>query len=244
MKPKPYYTEENVTIYHGDCREILPLLHPVDVVLTDPVWPDCERIFPDVDAWEVFSEAAGYFPKLCKRLVVILGCDSDPRFLSAVPASMPFYRVCWMRFIPPRRRGTLLAGADMAYIFGARYRGWRKRVLPGETTARFHPDTPPPEVFPCSRNFYHLEWLVEEYTRPGALVLDPFAGGGSTVIACKKKGRGVIAIEKVESSCALIVDQVQRARFQERATYGKESPFEPKRVGLVPWKKHGKAKSK
>src|ERR1700677_2050805 len=34
--PKPYYQDDAVTIYHGDCREILPLLPKVDLVLTDP----------------------------------------------------------------------------------------------------------------------------------------------------------------------------------------------------------------
>lgn len=33
---KPYYEENGITIYHGDCREILPHLEPVDLVLTDP----------------------------------------------------------------------------------------------------------------------------------------------------------------------------------------------------------------
>jgi len=33
---KPYYQEENITIYHGDCLEIMPQLEPVDLVLTDP----------------------------------------------------------------------------------------------------------------------------------------------------------------------------------------------------------------
>jgi DNA modification methylase len=32
----PYYQDDAVTIYHGDCREILPQLEPVDLVLTDP----------------------------------------------------------------------------------------------------------------------------------------------------------------------------------------------------------------
>lgn len=34
--PKPYYDEDGITIYHGDCRDILPLLPKVDLVLTDP----------------------------------------------------------------------------------------------------------------------------------------------------------------------------------------------------------------
>ncbi len=181
-----------MTIYHGDCREILPELGPVDVIITDPVWPDCKKIFPGVDAFVTFIEAARHFPSLCRRLIVILGCDIDPRFLLAIPNELKFFRACWMRFIPPRKRGTLLAGADVAYVFGSRYRGWRKRVLPGEITAGCHKDSPRIDVFPCSRNYYHMEWLVEEYTRPGATILDPFAGAGSTLVAAKKMGRGAL----------------------------------------------------
>jgi len=33
---KPYYDHAGITIYHGDCREVLPTLGPVDLVLTDP----------------------------------------------------------------------------------------------------------------------------------------------------------------------------------------------------------------
>src|SRR4029077_8454374 len=33
---KPYYEEPGITLYHGDCRDILPHLEPVDLVLTDP----------------------------------------------------------------------------------------------------------------------------------------------------------------------------------------------------------------
>lgn len=32
----PYYADDSVTIYHGDCRDILPSLPKVDLVLTDP----------------------------------------------------------------------------------------------------------------------------------------------------------------------------------------------------------------
>jgi len=33
---KPYYEKDGITIYLGDCREILPNLPKVDLVLTDP----------------------------------------------------------------------------------------------------------------------------------------------------------------------------------------------------------------
>ena len=34
--PDPYYQDEYCTIYHGDCRDVLPYLDPVDMILTDP----------------------------------------------------------------------------------------------------------------------------------------------------------------------------------------------------------------
>jgi site-specific DNA-methyltransferase (adenine-specific) len=33
---KPYYEHAGITIWHGDCLEILPLLEPVDLIFTDP----------------------------------------------------------------------------------------------------------------------------------------------------------------------------------------------------------------
>src|SRR5690349_2911481 len=35
-RPTPYYVDDFVTLYHGDCREVLPSLPRVDLVLTDP----------------------------------------------------------------------------------------------------------------------------------------------------------------------------------------------------------------
>jgi DNA modification methylase len=32
----PYYQDDAVTIYHGDCREVVPMLYPVDLVVTSP----------------------------------------------------------------------------------------------------------------------------------------------------------------------------------------------------------------
>lgn len=38
--PKPYYEEPGITIYNADCRDILPHLEPVDLVLTSPPYDD------------------------------------------------------------------------------------------------------------------------------------------------------------------------------------------------------------
>ena len=36
MKPTPFYDQDGITIYHGDCAQVLPFLDPVDLLLTDP----------------------------------------------------------------------------------------------------------------------------------------------------------------------------------------------------------------
>ena len=33
---QPYYNHTGITIYHGDCRDVLPTLEPVDLVIADP----------------------------------------------------------------------------------------------------------------------------------------------------------------------------------------------------------------
>src|SRR5271163_1537582 len=36
---KPYYEHAGITIYHGDCREVLPSLPPADLIFTSPPSP-------------------------------------------------------------------------------------------------------------------------------------------------------------------------------------------------------------
>jgi len=33
---KPYFQKDDITIYHGDCLDVMPQLEPVDLVLADP----------------------------------------------------------------------------------------------------------------------------------------------------------------------------------------------------------------
>jgi len=64
MKPKPYYEEPGITIYHADCRDILPHLEPVDLILTDPPYglnfmgKDWDRGVPGVHFWELILNAS------------------------------------------------------------------------------------------------------------------------------------------------------------------------------------------
>ena len=212
---QPCECKDGITLYHGDCRDILPGMGPVDTVLTDPVWPDTTlEVFTDINPRKLLAEALHLID--ASRLVLHLGCDSDPRILSAVPVELPFLRVCWLRFARPSYKGRLLNGSEVAYVFGeplpaATWSG-RQHLLPGEShtegekthtraTGRY-------PGHPCPRRLQHVAWLIRYFA--GATVLDPFAGSGTTGRACKDLGRKCIMVELEEKYCEVAANRLRQ----------------------------------
>jgi 23S rRNA A2030 N6-methylase RlmJ len=55
----PYYQDDHVTIYHGDCRDVLPRLERGDVLLTDP--PYSQATHDNVRTWNDTAQATTLF---------------------------------------------------------------------------------------------------------------------------------------------------------------------------------------
>ncbi|GGC70568.1 DNA methyltransferase [Chelatococcus reniformis] len=186
-----------VSILTGDARELLPGIPHADVVITDPVWPNCP---PDLIAgWDrpadLLGEVLAVLPAAVRRLVIILRSDSDPRFLQAVPARWPFVCMHALPYAVPMFIGRVLGGTEIAYCFGEPIPArpgrrllpmWAPKAQPGERRANGHP---------CSRTMSHMEWLVEWWSDPGETVLDPFAGSGTIPLAADRMQRHGIGIE-------------------------------------------------
>ena len=68
----------------------------------------------------------------------------------------------------------------------------------------FAPVRPYPGKHPCEKPAPLLRHMIETSTRPGALVLDPFAGSGSTLEVAAATGRRAIGVEKSEEYCEKI----------------------------------------
>ncbi len=201
--PKPYYEDEAVTIYHADCREILPLLQPADVMITDPVWPPFGHIFDIDDPAALLAEALAASPPI-KRLVIHLGGLSDPRFLAAVPPSLPFMRVCWLAYVRPNYYGRFLGQADVAYAFGEPPRPRKGfTIIPAQTIST---DSKGREnEHPAPRKIAHVRWLVKWFSVEGETILDPFMGSGTTLRVAKDAKRKAVGIEIEERWCELAV---------------------------------------
>lgn len=64
------------------------------------------------------------------------------------------------------------------------------------------------EYHPCSKPVFLLKQFIERYSKPGAVVLDPFFGSGSTAIACLLSGRLFVGIEFVPEYVAVCLQRL------------------------------------
>jgi len=214
---EPFYDDGEVTVICGDARAVLPHLE-VDrrraVVLTDPVWPNCGAI--DLagagEPWGLWTEIASQLPRVAERLIVLLGDDSDPRFLAGVPRELAFFRATWLRYALVVRRGQHLKSADLAYVFGRWPRpAPERRVFPGEVISH---ETRARDAWrsehPCPRRPEHIRGLVRGYCCPDDILIDPCAGSGTIIEA--REGRRVIAIDVDERWCREMSERAQAMR--------------------------------
>jgi hypothetical protein len=163
---------------------------------------------------------------VAKRAVIQLGCDSDPRILLGVPAEMKFFRVCWLEYACPTRKGRLLYTGDVAYVFGPPPKSRPGlRVISGKYTSTVHDKLPKrkkterkarewgtmeenPNRHPCPRRLQHLRWIMSRFA--DGRVVDPFCGSGTTLVAAKASGLPADGIEIDERWCELTAKRLSQ----------------------------------
>lgn len=75
-----------------------------------------------------------------------------------------------------------------------------------------------------------MDALVRDFTDPGELVLDPFAGSGTTGVACKRLGRRFLGFERDPKFHAAAVKRLDGTRQQFEFA---PRPAKPKQMGLI-----------
>lgn len=189
----------DATLYLGDCRELLAEAGKVDVVVTDPVWPNApaDSIAGSDDPYGLWRSAMAktVIWNEPSRVVAVMRCDSDPRFLIYVHDQLRFFRTILLPYAMPGYIGRVLGGDEIAYCFGEPVKSAPgRRVIPGRgPTAQ--PNDRPANGHPMSRAQVHFDWLIEWCTDAGESVIDPFMGSGTTGVACVKHGRKFVGIE-------------------------------------------------
>lgn len=187
---------DGVTLYLGDCRELLPTLAP-DVVITDPVWPNVPAglIAGSDRPYELFAEFCRLIPDSVRRIAIELRNDSDPRFLAAVPGRFDFIQVMWCQYAMPGYLGRVLGGNETVYVYGSPVvSAPGRRVIPS-VSPKAQPGDRRANGHPCSRALVHQNFVVNWCSDEAEIICDPFMGSGTTGVAAVEYGRKFIGIE-------------------------------------------------
>ena len=187
--PRKEALADGVELWLGDCRDVLPLIGRVDAVVTDPVWPNCPKgtIAGADQPWVLWAEACGLMPQH-ERMIVVMRCDSDPRFLAPVRLRS-FVRSIVLPYVMPAYLGRVLGGDETAYWFGSPIATGKGRMVhPRDGGHPFGLGPPAEWASDVARLEAHFDCLVWWCADVGETVLDPFMGSGTTGVACARLG--------------------------------------------------------
>jgi DNA modification methylase len=199
---KPYYQDSSVTIYHGDCREIVPTLGKFDLLLTDPPYgigaDNRKRILSRTNAakakdygesdWDNSTPADWVFAMLrdySEKQIVWGG-----NYFNFPPCNGP---LVWDKENSGDFADGELAWNNLGTALRIKRHLWNGMIRKGQEE-RFHPTQKPLEV---------ISWCISLAGDGVTTILDPFAGSGTTGRAAKDLGRKATLIEREEKYCEI-----------------------------------------
>lgn len=214
MSLQPYYQDSACTIYHGDCRTILPLLPKADLLLTDPPYgiklnTDNSRFSGGTEQSKakrgstrsnirpIIGDEANFDPSFLTNFgdhQVIWGWNNFPNKLPRGACLVWLKRNDWAF-------GSFLSDAETAWMSKG-HGVYCRRDLSNNAISndRTHPTQKPVGL---------MQWCIEFFPKARTIV-DPFMGSGATLHAAKNLGKKAIGIEIEESYCEAAACRLQQ----------------------------------
>lgn len=212
---KPYYQDDYATIYHGDCREILPTLPKVDLVLTDPPYGVAlgsrENNNREREAYASTDDSPEEIIKLVRFVLAVSQVKAGRVVLTPGVRNMFAYTQPSHigAFYYPAASGCNVWGFSCWQpIF---YYGPDPYAGKGSKPDSFQ-STEPSEKngHPCPKPIGQWSKLLERVSLQSDTILDPFMGSGTTLVAAKQLGRKAIGIEIEEKYCEIAARRLQQ----------------------------------
>lgn len=215
--PKPYYQYDAVTLYHGDCREIVPQLGRFDLLLTDPPYGIRRDRGMGVggvglNGRRVSRRYAGGWdgtrPDAELFAAIIASADTHiiwggNYFTDLLPVQSKW--LVWDKEqTMPSYSDAELAWTALSGVAVKMFRYCGAGLMAAEKE-RLHPTQKPLAL---------IAWCLALAPEPEVkTVLDPFAGSGTTGRACKDAGIRCTLIEREEAYCEVIAQRMRQEVF-------------------------------
>lgn len=185
-----------VDVRHGDFREVLADLSGVDAIITDPPYPkDYLPLLDDLAEW------ADHVLAPDGVLVVLFGQTYLPEVYERLGRGRPY-----------RWTGSYLTpGAGYASMPRRVQSNWKPVLVYGggdrfaDVFRSEGTDMAAKDLHAWGQDYGAFHQLVHRITKPGQVVVDPFMGSGTTLLAAKALGRHAIG-------CDIDADHVATAR--------------------------------
>jgi DNA modification methylase len=222
---KPYYQHAGITIYHGDCLEVLAQaqLPNVDLVLTDPPygmnWNTDSRRFSGGQSLNigrkrgegrnhsrVIGDGEPFDPKawLDFEKVILWGANHYAQKL-AVGTTL-----IWIKK-HPELFGTFLSDCEIGWMKGGHgvYAHYKQFPPPVRALEVGGDPCRPITAHPTQKPISLMQWCIG-LSGECSLILDPFMGTGTTLCAAKDLGRSAIGIEIEERYCEIAANRLSQ----------------------------------
>lgn len=230
---KPYYEAEGIQIWHGDCREVLPGLGKVDLVLTDPPYEaeahtlqrrvkrgptrngvdtrvaENERLSFEPLSFELRQASAKEMARLAEGWILVF-CQIEAAMLwreQLETAGAKYRRTCiWVKPDGMPQYSGDRPGMGYETIVACHAAGRSEWNGGGKHGVFVHnKGNGRPNFHETEKPMSLITELIELFSDKGQLVLDPFIGSGTTLVAAKLLGRRAIGIELEERHCEIAV---------------------------------------
>ena len=225
----PYYQDDACTIYHGDCREILPALGRFDLLLTDPPYGVTQQGWDVTDSvvevvavspLAVFTTGErllamliGRLPERYRHIWVWDRVNQNTDFLNAGRRPMRsheliavFSKNAQYTFEPQKWRGDVHSRGRRHGNCG--HGSYGKFGTVDDESQMKHPRSiisvaggVNTRLHPTEKPVALYKYLLHSY--PAVLTVDPWMGSGTTLVAAKLEGRRAVGIELEERYCEI-----------------------------------------
>jgi len=203
---QPYYQERDITIYHGDSREILPSLTG-NLVL-------CDFPYAINEHYDIYQDTEENLQVLIKELIPLMLLVAPVTALTCGVGNMfkypnPNWVLSW---ITPAGSGSGPWGFccwQPVLVYGKD--PYLQNCLGRRPDTYIYTETSTGNGHPCPKPLGVWKWVLNRVSaKETDLVIDPCMGAGTTLRAAKDLGRRAIGIDISEKYCELAAQSLRQ----------------------------------